>query len=652
MHKFLFSVFLVLFTFVSCNQADLNEARPLSQESYILYGTPDTSQAHQAVVYITNETRQGYGACTGTLISSDVVLTAGHCVGDPSAMAVYFGNSMSGFYAQRNVSEVERHPNYSTVETSISNDIALIRMSSAAPSSITPIPPLPASAGLTNADVDTTPLQYVGFGLTETGSSGTKLTMTKPADVICGGSAACNYNVSGMGYVQLSPGTLGIEMDYDGGICSGDSGGPAFVTRNNTEYVAGVSSWVLQDQSGNCAYFGVSTKVDYFTSFINDYLGTISEVCTNGTDDDSDGLVDCEDTDCYSHPDCQTTACDEIINIGCGDSLNEYSGGTNTVFSTYGSCGGGADGSELVYRVNTSAGAEIIATLRMDTGSADLQMYLLEGACDPSSCTDSSTNPAGQVEQLVFTKSNSELYLVVDAADSVNSDFSLSLDCNNNEPVEECSNGNDEDDDGLVDCEDADCILTNECLNRIEICDNGTDDDGDLKADCEDIDCASFSACGIDSEICNNGIDDTGNGKIDCNDPVCRTSRFCPIMVEDCINSYDDDGDGRVDCADPDCHSFAGCPTPQGEICYNGSDDDGDGLADCEDDDCNRYYYCSIQNWDNNLPVIHNSDPGNDDPDCSCHYAGKNTSLPSIFVLFIIVGFAAFYRRFSALRAG
>ncbi len=56
--------------------------------------------------------------------------------------------------------------------------------------------------------------------------------------------------------------------------------------------------------------------------------------------------------------------------------------------------------------------------------------------------------------------------------------------CTDTEAV--CGNGADDDCDGLIDCEDADCIDSVACG---EDCTNGGDDDGDGLIDCDDADC-------------------------------------------------------------------------------------------------------------------------------------------------------------------
>lgn len=56
----------------------------------------------------------------------------------------------------------------------------------------------------------------------------------------------------------------------------------------------------------------------------------------------------------------------------------------------------------------------------------------------------------------------------------------------------DCSDGFDNDDDGLTDCADDDCATEDEsCLG----CDDGIDNEGDGVADCDDPDCAGLEVC-------------------------------------------------------------------------------------------------------------------------------------------------------------
>lgn len=222
----------------------------------IINGSPDFE--HDGVVAI----RFGDYLCSGTLISHDVILTAGHCAYgyQASDFTVFFGTNVDSGTA-RSVSEVRVHPQYD--QYNIVNDLALLRLSSAPPSGVEPISFLPHSLGIGNSDVNHD-LEYVGFGQTETGSVGIRLTIDHSLDWVCTSPGGCTV---GPGY-GASPYTICSSQDT-GGTCHGDSGGPAFVMRNGKEYVAGVTSYGDQ----YCQYFGCSTKVDEFESFIVDFIG-------------------------------------------------------------------------------------------------------------------------------------------------------------------------------------------------------------------------------------------------------------------------------------------------------------------------------------------------------------------------------------------
>jgi hypothetical protein len=63
----------------------------------------------------------------------------------------------------------------------------------------------------------------------------------------------------------------------------------------------------------------------------------------------------------------------------------------------------------------------------------------------------------------------------------------------------DCANGEDDDYDELVDCEDPDCVGMPPCAVSLygiveleDDCENGLDDDGDDAIDCADEDCAGI----------------------------------------------------------------------------------------------------------------------------------------------------------------
>jgi hypothetical protein len=120
--------------------------------------------------------------------------------------------------------------------------------------------------GITDADIGR-PLEFVGFGVTETGSSGVKMTVTNNLNWVCTSAGGCDLG-SGAYAVQYTI----CQDQTPGGPCSGDSGGPAFVRRAGKEYVCGITSYGDAD---NCQYYGCSTKVDEYETFIRTFAGEL-----------------------------------------------------------------------------------------------------------------------------------------------------------------------------------------------------------------------------------------------------------------------------------------------------------------------------------------------------------------------------------------
>ncbi len=167
-------------------------------------------------------------------------------------------------------------------------------------------------------------------------------------------------------------------------------------------------------------------------------------------------------------------------------------------------------------------------------------------------------------------------------------------DCMWEEPCSEtiCNDGNDGDNDGLIDCKDNDCRWYDAC--RENICDNGIDDNNNGLIDCEDDDCNQDDACR--ENICNDGIDNEGDGDTDCEDDDCKYNGACRELY--CDDGIDNEGDGLIDCEDNDCRWYDAC---RENICDNGIDDNNNGLIDCEDDDCMWKEPCRESVCDNGI---------------------------------------------------
>jgi hypothetical protein len=203
-----------------------------------------------------------------------------------------------------------------------------------------------------------------------------------------------------------------------------------------------------------------------------------------------------------------------------------------------------------------------------------------------------------------------------------------------------CDDGLDNDQDGLADCQDPDCIgrlgpdeldlrrtqqssslgggdtpsfrnrrwtiaayarRTSEAEGRVcqlpeMSCDDGFDNDGDGASDCDDTDCMSVPGCeqpGV--EICDDEFDNDGDTLADCQDPEClglegAAGEICQQPEMSCDDGLDNDGDALVDCRDPECAGEFGpsgeqCEQPE-VTCDDGFDNDADNTIDCDDADC------------------------------------------------------------------
>lgn len=104
---------------------------------------------------------------------------------------------------------------------------------------------------------------------------------------------------------------------------------------------------------------------------------------------------------------------------------------------------------------------------------------------------------------------------------------------------------------------------------------------------------ARAAATGGGVEDCSNGVDDNGNGLVDCADlKQCRFDPACTEAGDRCDDGLDNDQDGATDCADPECATALAC-VEVGDRCADGIDNDGDGSLDCEDVDCASFVLCS-----------------------------------------------------------
>ena len=260
--------------------------------------------------------------------------------------------------------------------------------------------------------------------------------------------------------------------------------------------------------------------------------------------------------------------------LDCGSMLVETipTSAPSTLEGTY-ECGSPyaplrQSGPDVIYSFRCPASGPV--TMGLTGADCDVDLYVLDDTCDVSAgCIDGSTD-SGLADQYVTFDcvADQAVYVVVEAfgaefttgAGACGSEPDLSYTLGVVQCPEDCQDGEDNNADGLVDCDDPLCSGLPEC---IEDCDDGIDNNDNGLADCSD------PAC-FDEPGCEDRCPD---------DPLKTEPGLCGCGVPD----TDSDGDGTPDCDDlcPQDREktepgACGCGLPD-------TDTDGDGTPDCDD---------------------------------------------------------------------
>jgi V8-like Glu-specific endopeptidase len=216
------------------------------QRTPIVGGTLDSNDP--AVVGIAVRTNSGYYSfCTGTLIGTKTVVTAGHCwspYGQLTPYYIVFGSSMSSPDQVVKVASSGwvRHPSYVSTNGQPQHDVSVIQLSQA----VTNVAPIGLNLVQPTHGLEGQPIRHVGFGITSAGANedGSKRQVTFPINQVTD--------------ELIESGATGEQT------CNGDSGGPGFITMDGTEVVAGLVSF----GDKTCTQGGYDVNVATYSSWI------------------------------------------------------------------------------------------------------------------------------------------------------------------------------------------------------------------------------------------------------------------------------------------------------------------------------------------------------------------------------------------------
>jgi hypothetical protein len=264
--------------------------------------------------------------------------------------------------------------------------------------------------------------------------------------------------------------------------------------------------------------------------------------CRDGIDNDGDGLTDCADPNCAGNP---------FVTI-CPQSATTTA---RIAESSPEACSDGTDNDNDGYTDCADYDCKPLGQCGGSLGAPPASCIAADGTLDCASA-------ACAIDPACGGTGSSLLPRTTGYEESSNAT---------------CSNGLDDDGDGMVDCGDPECrynSLVTVCTreNSIEACSDGKSNDGDSFADCNDFDCSK-------------------NPYV----KICSGAQYYPFLAEStnatCSDGVDNDGDKYKDCWDFQCLNnplVTVCGNLENTMaeCTDGIDNDGDGYTDCSDDNC------------------------------------------------------------------
>jgi trypsin len=234
-----------------------NTARLIRDQNRIVGGVPTKDFPDCVAVGAASQ-----WCCTGTLVASNVVLTAGHCQGGCSSR-IFIGTNVNAGGEIVGVVKAVRHPNYN--QGGKHNDVTVLILERDVK---TVKPRKIATATMINKAAS---VRAVGFGNTDPQSTtgyGIKRMVDVPvASASCAADGSTRYGCD-KGF-ELVAGAPFLNKDS----CNGDSGGPIYVKSGSQWYLAGATSRATVDSTRPCGDGGIYARADKYATWISSVPG-------------------------------------------------------------------------------------------------------------------------------------------------------------------------------------------------------------------------------------------------------------------------------------------------------------------------------------------------------------------------------------------
>jgi hypothetical protein len=291
--------------------------RPVTKDrAGIVNGTVDLGDPVE-IYYQDNGPAQSGFLCSGELIGPHTVLSAGHCTNTKTAssplncpgtsnpieyanaaneplctpdaqgncpantllVAVIFNTgctpSASGPSCEQQAlsagkyilaDEIKSAPTYDPCASQLSDDIGVIHLSASVMGGGQAEPAILAvnTTDLGQAGTTLPTVRFVGYGITAGGANDSAIKRQVSKN---------NVQVANAGELYET-----LTSSDNGLTCSGDSGGPSFVTFNGVERIVAVTS----RGDANCQQAGIDTRVDPFVPWINQVMASHNDGQVNG----------------------------------------------------------------------------------------------------------------------------------------------------------------------------------------------------------------------------------------------------------------------------------------------------------------------------------------------------------------------------------